>query len=103
MSHSLNDKVQIDKALKLHQEGNFPLAEEIYQSILESNPDNAFVLSFNKEITNGTANNTKVIHPSPFVPLIVPTIGAFTHGMNVAKAPSPATIRIANLCLFIFF
>lgn len=45
MSHSLNDKVQIDKALKLHQEGNFPLAEEIYQSILESNPDNAFVLS----------------------------------------------------------
>ena len=45
MNHSLNNKAQIDKALKLHQEGNIHLAEEIYQSILESNPNNAFVLS----------------------------------------------------------
>jgi tetratricopeptide (TPR) repeat protein len=45
MNQSLNDKVQIDKALKLHQEGNIPLAKEIYQSILESNPNNDFVLS----------------------------------------------------------
>ena len=53
-----------------------PAINEAIVATICSIPINFFSLFPNKLVANAMAKNTQVIHPSPSVPLIAPTIGS---------------------------